>query len=267
MDKIKPYLFWIICGVLLIAELVVALTLEPVNSNNKTAVQATKALNSEVSSLSGGYGVKADNDPVDPFKIDDWELFQKMQEDYLLTSKWKPALDGVKKELETHKANVESNLQKRSKVLHDPVKRNASRADWYFTYEALTAKYLKELYEAQPTLLGLDSDPFSNAQDNADKEDIYKADKRLRETVGFYTKGQDFPNINEQPIIALRLRISEAIISAVKDAEGSLLVNALVNHGAEEFILSPEDVVKAQLKKIYLILLRMSCGSLFLNSC
>lgn len=248
MDKIKPYLFWIICGVLLLIEIGLMLTLEPVNSKKKTAMQAARALNAQMQSLSSGYGAKADNQPPKEFEIDDGSYFNTLKAQYLVTAKWQQPLEKVKTELEAHKENVEQNLQNRSKVLHRPVKENASRADWYFTYEAVTASYLKELYSKE--LLALSSDPLLKAKDDTEKEDVRKADRRLRETLGFYTKGQDFPDINEQENIALRLRISEAIIHAVQGAEGVLLSNNLINTEKEEFVLPPEGVVKAQIRKI-----------------
>ena len=106
MDKIKPYLFWIICGILLLVEIMLAVTLEPVNSKKKTAMQAAKALNSEVSKLENGYGAKADTEPKPTIMIDNEKRFIEMQTDVLLTDNWMPSLQKVKEQLDTHKANV-----------------------------------------------------------------------------------------------------------------------------------------------------------------
>ena len=35
MDKIKPYLFWIICGAILLVELILIAVIEPVNEDKK----------------------------------------------------------------------------------------------------------------------------------------------------------------------------------------------------------------------------------------
>jgi len=122
MDKIQPYLFWIVCGVLLSVELILIVVLEPVNSNNKTAVQAAEALNNEFNTL------RTRIEPVDAFSTG---VYLPFSETPLQTKMWLPILNKINEDLDTHKSNIERELQKRSEILHVPlhvpVKKDASR--------------------------------------------------------------------------------------------------------------------------------------------
>ena len=249
MDKIKPYMFWIICGVVLLVELMLAFTLDPVNADGNNVVNATKKLNKQVKDF-GVYVEKADNTPPKAFAIDNVEYFNKLNADYLVSKSWMSGLNQVQNELRTHKENVESDLRKRSGVLHKGVSiPNAPLFRWYKDYNDKTVELLNELHKADQ-LKVVGNDPLASAETKERADELLASNATLRKVGGFYTKGAEFPTEEEHPIITTRFRISEAIINALLAAEGSLIENNMVNFGNKNFILAPDGIVKPGLVEI-----------------
>lgn len=249
MDKIKPYMFWIICGVVLLIELVLAFTLDPVNADGNNVYKATKKLNDTVEDF-GVYVEKAGNKPPKSFAIDNVDYFKQLQKEYLVSKSWMAGLNQVQSELREHKQNVESDLRKRSEVLHSGVSiPNAPLFRWYKDYNDKTVALLSELHKAeQLTVIG--NDPLANAENNERVDELLANNATLRKVGGFYTKGAEFPTEEEHPVITTRFRISEAIINALLEAEGSLIENSMVSFNGVNFVAPPEGVVKPGLVEI-----------------
>ncbi len=251
MDKIKPYLFWIICGVVLIIELVLITVMQPVNDDGKDVYKATRALNDAVDSFDKGYVNRTKQLPPSSFAIDNVDYFNNIKQSYLVSDSWMPGLQQVDKNLKTHKKNVEDKLKKSSEILHEPIRRTNLLADWYTAYIAKTTALLKQLKDnnqLQPPT----NDPFAKAKakDEEAMEEILRSNNAVRKICGFYTKGAQFPTTEEHPIITTRFHITNAIVKAALESEGSLLNNRLMAFGETNFVIPPEGVVRPKIEEI-----------------
>ncbi len=245
MDKIKPYLFWIICGAILLVELILIAVLEPVNADNKNVYKAALELNKTVKSFKTKFHERTDAELPNSFAIDEVKYFQELQTNFLVSPSWMPGLQQVERDLQTHKSNVEVDLKKRSAVLHNPIKQTTLRADWYNSYEMMSAELLSKLRAANQ--LSLTGDPFSRADS---EDEVLRTNAGLRNAAGFYTKGVEFPTNEEWPIITTRFRISEKIVEACLAAEGSLLDNQKMSFGDVNFVVPPEEAARPQLAEV-----------------
>lgn len=249
MDQIKPYLFWIICGVILLIELVMIFTMEPVNDNNHNVYKATRELNATVKNFQSDYVARTQERPPASFAIDDVSYFNRIQDDYLVSENWLNGLRQVERDLDTHKQNVEESLRKRSAVLHQPITEATSKAEWYSAYVDESSKLLAQL-RAEGCLAQMPNDPFARELTPDKEKETYEINDKLRDTGGFYTKGMQFPSSEEHPIITTRFRISQAVIQATLEAEGALLNNDMARFEGSNFLKEAAGVVKPRLMEI-----------------
>lgn len=249
MDKIKPYLFWIICGVVLLVEVVLIVVMQPVNDEGKDVYKATAALNTTVSDFDSKYINRTVASAPSSFAIDKVEFFNEIKSAYLVSESWLPGLQQVDRDLKTHKQTVEDDLKKRSALLHVPIERTTLLATWYTSYVARTTALLKEL-RAKGQLQSPSNDPFARAQTDEAVDEILQTNNAVRKIGGFYTKGAQFPTVEEHPIITTRFHIANAIVQAALKSEGSLLNNRLMAFDAANFVIPPEGFVRPKLVEI-----------------
>lgn len=251
MKNVLPYLFWIVCGVLLLVELVVMLVVSPelpqapgltVEDSKK---QADRAFNRDLkddlvkraSATSGRSGSMVPDEPISP---EDPEEVEKLLEEYLIHADWEGDFQRVVDNYERQLAGLKEDLSARSRPLDAPLSGSSEPDVWYESYRTFTSDLLKRAIDA-----GL----VVPADDLVIDRSVLEEDAKLREVLGVITKAQPYPTAPYHPTLTARFRISEAVVDALVPA--TALPEPNPNLASDEpgkpWVEAPREPVRARI--------------------
>lgn len=233
MNAIKPYLFWIVCGGILLVLLVLAVVLDPAYKG-KNAEQATDYLSRtyrEVEPLVGKAQRTVTSPPkeINPNRP---QQIKQMEEEYLITDRWEGKLRTLQAEAETERRQVREELERRSEPLHQKVAETSEVSQWYFRYEDASRDLLIEMAKAG-LLDGVDVESV----DSEAFRTRAATDSGFRRRFGIFTKGVDWPAESMHFELTRKLRILQALADLAADAKGDVQLNPWM----EEFVPAPQD--------------------------
>jgi len=209
------HLFWIICGVVLVAELVtwfaIVPTAEARASKQKLDKQAVELTELEKRAERG--------DPQGVFDAENPADTARLSNDYLITEQWKRVLDPHVVKYETQLADIKKQLLSRNAYLLKPVAPTGNVLEWYNAYVAASEALIVRLREAGCLL---------PAKDGEEKTAIGESPTAVRQSAGLYTKAGAFPEPREHRQLTVRLRAMELIASRLIDARVAIADNPVV---------------------------------------
>jgi hypothetical protein len=211
MNKLKPFLFWIVSGVIFLVALVLLLFFEPSSKDgSKTPAQVKEELDGLGKQLSALHKKARGPDGKTPadreFNAEDKKDIDDLTSLWLPTPAWKPVLEGHVQKYDQQLPIISKYLSDRSAVLREPIDAAASdNYKWYQTYTAKTVELLKRMHEKQC---------ISLPQTGTGEPD-FEGNASIRSIAGFFTKGDDYPQQNEWPGITLQYRIMEDVVATL----------------------------------------------------
>ena len=243
MNQIKPYLFWIICAVLLLVLLVLGLfVLSPsdqsIDGTARDAYQVKDVLDADSKRLQA-LSVRAKRgDPsppvFDPQVKGDIDTLTK---DYLLTKEWKGVIDPHVEKYDQQLKALRQDLIDRSAILRKEISIDHGKNAWYRAYESVTAEVVTRLRAGRALKVPESTRrAFSPAAGSglpgagvAGPDDSLDPNKggRIREVLGFITT-TDLPDPAEHDLLTKRFRIVEVVAGAVLAADAEALPNPMV---------------------------------------
>jgi hypothetical protein len=246
MSKIKPYIFWIICGTVLLIELVCFVVISP-SANGKSPTEIKKALDDQKKELDklrdkANNGFPGDQRIFDPNKPTD---IADLKSKWLTTLAWQPGLTKLLNDYQSQMDDVLEYLKKRSQPLHRAISTEEDGFHWYEAYAKATGDLLEEMYHkkclnippknanpnpaggppnaSQPPLSVQDQianqananggghpDASAPAASSDDSQPNFQTDSSLREVAKFITTS-NYPKPEEYEQLTTRFRIMEMV--------------------------------------------------------
>ena len=180
-------------------------------------------------------GQPAEIDPNNPAQ------FASLDEEYLITPRWQRGLIDLKNEADGERKAIQEELTERSVPLNTPVSNEVRPNNRYFAYQDTTRDLLKGL---------ADEGYLLNLGDRGTAES-FANDSSLRERFGIFTKGTEFPSVDELIEREREFRAIEAIAGVLRSTAGVATVNTwMVNAAGEPLVPAPEPAVKAAIEEI-----------------
>lgn len=262
MNQLKPFMFWIVLGVILFCEIVWwVLSIPDIDMvGNKASAQMMQGtLKEEFKHLTELDRRAKNNSPLGVFDAEKADDIRRLTDDYLVTPAWKEVLDphvlGYDKQLKA----IKERLAARSKHLHDPIAASTDKFGWYTAYQNASEEQLKKLHavgalalkptagstsKAAPSAqLGGGAGPGTGApgavqpatntsiNTNRGSDDSvlhdFANDSAVRAQGGFFTKGADLPDAGEYPVLTRQFRTMERLISIITETSGTNTVNPI----------------------------------------
>ena len=267
MNQLKPFLFWIVLGLVLFCEIlwwVLSMPDIDLVGNKASAQKMQTTLKEEFKHLTELDRRAKNTSPLGVFDAEKADDIRRLTDDYLVTPAWKEVLDphvqGYDKQLKA----IKERLAVRSKHLHQPVAASTDKFGWYTAYQNASEEQLKKLHAAgalvlknssgtpkstphttinnkpslgqgpaqgQPTSPSLGTaQPAGNSGSSSDdtKEIDFANDSAVRAQAGFFTKGADLPDAGEYPVLTQRFRTMERIIKILTETTAANTVNPVV---------------------------------------
>ena len=249
MSKLKPYLFWIIAGGVILIELVVMVLMMPdvdVVGDKKAAMDAKASLDKEYKHLKELDARAQRGVPADKYDAEKPEDIKKLTDDFLVTPAWKPVLEAQVGQYDKMLSAIKTYLGNRSKSLRAPLAESTDKQVWYVTYEAVTAELLRQVHSEGRVVLAPSATLNQRAASvnerektaEASKEIDYASDAKAREVLGIFTKGADFPDTKDHPLLTGRLRAIELVLAALGGAKVGSVANPVVTSEAQPSTLA-----------------------------
>jgi hypothetical protein len=202
--QIKPYTFWIVCGVIVVIELGLIAFWPIADENGHTPEEVKGQLDTDFKKLNDLY-VRAGKTPTGVMDAERPEHIKALTEDYLITPKWKGVLQPHVDKYEQQLSAIRKDLATRSAVLHEPVADSGDLFSWYTAYVGKTKEVMLALRNAGALVV-----------DEANRDDTdFENGSAVRGRVGFYTKVEKTPEANEHPLLTVRFRIMQKISEAI----------------------------------------------------
>jgi len=146
MSKMKPYIFWIVCGLLLLVELVVFIVVSP-SANGKSPTEIKSLLDDQKKTLDKLRTQAANGHPDDhPFNPLDPTDMATLKTKWLPTRAWQPGLSDLLNQYQGQMNDILAYLDKRSAPLHRPISTEQDGFHWYEAYAKATGDLLESLY-------------------------------------------------------------------------------------------------------------------------
>jgi len=256
MNQLKPFLFWIVLGVILFCELlwwVLSIPDIDMVGNKSNAQKMQKSLTDEFKHLTELDRRAKNNSPLGVFDAEKTDDIRRLTDDYLVTPAWKEVLDphvqGYDKQLKA----IKERLAARSKHLHDPIAASTDKFGWYTAYQNASEEQLKKLHAAGglvikpttgsarpmnrtqiggapgPGAPGVVPPPMNTGITTDDTKTIdFANDTAVRAQAGFFTKGADLPDAAEYPVLTQQFRTMERIITILTDTTATNTANPIV---------------------------------------
>lgn len=248
MNQIKPYLFWIIAGVLLLVLLIGAVVTAPrgtIGSNQLNSVEIKAQLDTKVKAFTNLVKRARKGDPVggppwDP--VIDAEI-QRLTNDYLLTPKWADAIKPNVEEYRKQLAAIQTDLVERSKNLHQPISENRDLLAWFTAYQAQTAQFVTQLRDAHCLVVPEETQTarttgirppggratVGGAPTNEDNPLDPATGAKIRGVLGLFTRSGPLPPAEEHALLTTRFRIIQALGRVVLASAADTRPNPVVD--------------------------------------
>lgn len=209
------HLFWIICGVVLVAIIAAWLLLVPTttarDSKNKLDQQSKDLKELEKRADRG--------DPPGLFDAENPDDTQRLANDYLITESWKRVLQPHVEKYEKQLADIKAQLFGRAAWMHKPVTSTKNVLEWYSAYITASEALIVRLREAGCMKRAAETDVI-----NASNE----SPTTVRASIGLYTKSGTFPDPREHAQLTARLRAMELVADRLIAARVAIADNPVV---------------------------------------
>ena len=220
--QLKPYTFWIVCGVIVLIELGLILFWPITDENGKSPEDVKRQLDTDYKKLNDLY-TRAGKAPAGVFDAEKPEDIKRLTDEYLLTPKWKGVLQPHVDKYEQQLKAIRKDLSARSTILHEPIADSGDLFAWYNAYVGKTKEVMLALRNAKALVI-----------DESKKEDTdFENGANIRAQVGFYTKVERTPEANEHPSLTARFRIMQKISEALIASGSNAVPNPAVKTGRE----------------------------------
>lgn len=255
MNQIKPYLFWIAIGAVLLLELGYWILSAPAIDllGNKAEAQKAKIrLDTEFNHLKELDRRAKNGSPMGVFDAEKEADIRKLTNDYLITPAWIEVLDPHVKRYDEQLTDIKKHLAARSKRLNEPIASSSDKFGWYTAYQNLTEEQLKQLAAAKALALPINGvktaamaappmgvpgmpGPAGGTKPASSMpagEPDFATDASLRSLAGFFTKGAENPDPTEHPALTRQFRTMERIIAVVLATSAGNAANPLAGETA-----------------------------------
>jgi hypothetical protein len=233
MNKIQPYLFWIVAGGVVLIELIILVLMMPdvdMVGSKKAAQDAKASLDTEFKHLKQLDQAAQRGVPSRKYDAENPNDIKELTDDFLVTPAWTSVLESQVAQYDTMLSAIKSYLGNRSVPLGVPVAESNDKQVWYQTYEGISSELLRQLHEESRIILPVPSigpTREGKAVDGPVAID-YASDTKAREVLGLYTKGADFPDPQEHALLTARFRVIEQILGSLRRAEIKHVANPVV---------------------------------------
>jgi len=265
MSKIRPYLFWVICGILFLIELGFLFFVSP-SSKNGSPSEVKLALDEQnkildklhVQAMAGSPGARPFN-PLNATDISDLET------KWLANRNWKGVFSDLLTQYQAQMDDILSYLGQRSQVLHKNISTQSDPFQWYDAYQQATADLLKQLYEqkcivvpntaSQPGAMGMPpgmagqiaaqaagagagagapavpgaAPAGATTPDSGPTEPKFGTDQSLRGVLSFLTT-TSYPEADQHDLLTTKFRVMEMI--------GNVLLNTKATNDTSPILKS-----------------------------
>lgn len=249
MNQIKPYLFWIAIGAVLLLEIgywVLSMPAVDLLGNKAEAQKAKTSLDTEYNHLKELDRRAKNGSPMGVFDAEKEADIRKLTNDYLITPAWTDVLEPHVKRYDEQLTEIKKHLAARSKRLNEPIAASSDKFGWYTTYQNLTEEQLKQLAAARALAMpttgaaravsaapaipggpgGVGTTKTGSSMPAGEPD--FATDATLRALAGFFTKGAENPDPSEHPVLTRQYRTMERIIAVVLATSASNNANPLV---------------------------------------
>jgi len=224
------HLYWIICGIIILALLVSWAVLVPAGEA-RTVKQNLDKSSLDLKDLE----VRAKNQPTGVFDAENPADTERLAKDFLITERWlgvlQPHLDKYKNQL----ATLKTQLLSRKAWIRRPVSQTPNILEWYGDYvkasEALIARlsaanclHLPVLAKSVLPEAVTPGETVTPTETTAGIE----SPSEIRTIAGLYTKVTAFPEPKEHPLLTARLHIMELIADRLIAARLAVAEHPLV---------------------------------------
>lgn len=252
MNQIKPYLFWIVAGVLLLVLLIGAVVTSPrgtIAGNTLDSVGVKAHLDTKVRDFKNLVQRARKGDPVGlPWDPVSDEQIQRLTNDYLLTTKWADAIKPNVEEYRKQLAAIQEDLVNRSKPLHEPVSTSRDLLTWFTAYQEQTGQFVAQLRDANCLVVPVDPTvrsgirPGGGRTAGAGATTLGEEDPldpatgaKIRDVVGLFTRTGPLPPAEEHALLTTRFRVIQALGRVVLASDVATRANPVVD---------PEQIVR-----------------------
>ncbi len=249
MNQLKPYLFWVVIGLVLLVELTWwILSIPDIDAvgNKADAQKAKKTLDAEYLHLEELDKRAKSGSPTGVFDAEKAADIKNLTDNYLITPEWKKILDPHVKRYDEQLLAIKTHLASRSKGLRRPIADSGNKFEWYTAYQNATEAQLKLLYEAnalvmpstkagsKTTAAATNMTPPGGTPAAAVAQPIaaatgpdFATDAAVRSLAGFFTKGADLPEPTQHDQLTRQFRTMERIIAVILSTTASDRPNPL----------------------------------------
>jgi hypothetical protein len=220
--QIKPYTFWIVCGVIVMIELGLIAFWPITNEAGESPEEVKSKLDQDFVKLKDLYD-RAGREPKGVFDAENPDDIENLTKNYLLTPKWKGVLQPHVDKYNLQLTSIRKDLAARSAVLHAPIADSGDLFSWYTAYAGKTKEIMLSLRNAGALVVE------AGNQEDSDFEN----GSRIRTQVGFFTKGERTPEAAQHPLLTTRFRIIEKLAQAIMAQGATAIPNPVVKTGRE----------------------------------
>lgn len=226
VNKVKPYLFWIVCGIILILEIAVFSLVRPSieEAPQLTAADAKSQLDAQMRDFEklknraektrdlGGGG-------TDPFDPESARERDELLTAYVVTDDWVQYLEAIVTRYEEQLASIRRELADRSRSMSMAISEAADRLEWYTSgYEPATVELLRRLIDAR--LIAVPSDRAGDPKFLAENLGV-------RNSIGLFTRGDDWPPVSMHAELTTRFRLIERLTGVLSGVQATPVANPL----------------------------------------
>lgn len=215
--QIKPYTFWIVCGVIVVIELGLLLFWPITDESDRTPQDVKNQLDDDYKKLDDLHK-RANKSPTGVFDAENSDDITRLTKDYLLTPKWKGVLQPHVDKYREQLTAIRKDLSTRSAILREPVADSGDLFAWYNAYVGKTKEVMIALRNGKALIID------ETRMEEADFEN----GSEIRARVGFYTKVERTPEASEHPVLTARFRIMQKISEALIASSANSLPNPAI---------------------------------------
>lgn len=251
MNQVKPYLLWIVAGVLFLVLIVLMAVVSPtveLDGGTKNAYEIKSTLDADAKKLKALVKRARTGDPVGIYDPQSETDIRKLTNEYLLTNRWLEVINPHVTKYSAQLGQIREDLQARSKVLVEPVAPTSDRLQWYAPYQQKTGELVGKLRDAGCLVLPTDGTkkfqpavpmggpqgmPGAGAAPGAAEGDVLDPEKnaKIRALIGLFTSEGELPEADQHPLLTTRFRIAERIANAVINSTAETLPNPVIARG------------------------------------